>query len=261
MTTMLTINAFVRPWVSGLGRVRFSIALELSWLLVCMSAACCHRRGKRHIHTRSHLLMCNSIINQWRHSVKERLNVSWRHYHSQTSLQKAVVSLMCFYVDLVWCSDDVDLEWCVIRHSSCKSFQERCIKTLLESWQREVTLWLHLLPFSPSTLCQEANMPACTAFIWDLEVFALCVTVLPQHTSLLRCSLSSCLLFISLFFLCSLSLLALPLSFSMGHSHRSDSIQLLCACDQLVNINSSSMTGPLWANTVCMWIIHGKRVQ
>lgn len=124
--------------------------------------------------------------------------------------------------------------------------------TFRESWQREVTLWLHL---SLST-CQHAQL-----FIWDLVWKCLpCLSQSSPSTALLSSPMFSVLLslFINPCFLCSLSLLALPLSFSVGQSHRSDSIQLLYACDQLVNINSSSMADRLWAKTVCMWISHGK---
>lgn len=150
----------------------------------------------------------------------------------KTSLQKVSLMLSCWSTMIQW------WPW---------SFQEWCISTLLKSLQREVTLWLHLFPFS-------FYMPACTAFCLrvGLEVFALFVAVLPQHSSSFFSDVFCPLALYQPLFLMQ------PVSFSVGQSHHSDNIQLLCACDQLVNIHLSSMTDPLWAKTVCMWISHGK---
>lgn len=131
--------------------------------------------------------MHNSIINQCRHSVKDRLNVSWSHFHSKSGnikgqfLEGCGFAPVCVCVFVWWSNDDLDLESCVIRYYSCTSLQGGCINSLWEIWQRGVTQWLHLPSFSLWRVCHTSHASMHSIYLGPaFEMFVLRVTRLPQ---------------------------------------------------------------------------------
>lgn len=105
----------------------------------------------------------NSIIKQRGHSVKGRLNVSWRHFHSQSGSIKDRFARACGFTRVCFsCYDpmvtlilnDVPGAIAAVR------LREGFVNSLWESWQREVTpsLFLTFSIVSGSETWQQAPL-------------------------------------------------------------------------------------------------------
>lgn len=104
------------------------------------------------------------------------LNVSWSHFHSQSS-----GSFTCVRVMIQWLDLPTLILKRVMRYHSCKSLQEGRGNSPSESWQRDVILWLLCLHSSLWTLSRSKHGCMHSLYLGPaFELFVLPVTVLPQ---------------------------------------------------------------------------------